>query len=207
VYRSLAVLADVQAVGKPYRYLEGRAVPYDTFGDVMGIYLEAHKAGAFNRSTNGNKARSLPLMLFHDNARWPIGHAESWKSKPDGLHGLWKLNDSNDAQQAAQMAEDGDLTGMSIGFQPVKSEWSRVDDWAPELGPEHMDKVLRTESALFEVSLTPTPVFADAMVTNVHTDTTRDAFILVRAQRQAELEAKRDAEVSAWRDYVRDIRR
>ena len=45
-------LREVQAVGRPYQYLEGQAVPYDTWAD-LGWFLESHRAGSFKRSTNG----------------------------------------------------------------------------------------------------------------------------------------------------------
>ena len=168
-------IRDAQAVGAAgrYRFLEGLAVPYDTWADI-GPFVERHRAGSFLRSTKG-AGKNLPLLLFHDNRKWPIGHAEKW-SHDGGLTGLWRLNDTNDAQTAAQLAEAGDLRGMSIGFQPDKSEWDPrgADDWNPDLGPEHKDRVTRLESRLLEVSLTPTPAFADAQVACVRTAFTRD---------------------------------
>ena len=158
------MLRDVQAVGRPYRYLEGRAVPYDTWADI-GFFMEAHAARSFMKSTK-EAAKNAPLLLFHDNKAWPAGHAESW-THDDGLSGVWRLNDTAEAQRAAAMAESGDLVGLSIGFQPIRSDWELVEDWAPDLGPEHKDRVVRTESRLLEVSLTPTPAFAEAQVSAV----------------------------------------
>ena len=167
-------LREVQAVGagKAYQYLEGRAVPYDTWGDT-GWFMEQHQAGSFKRSTGGRSGAKLPLLLFHDSRSFPIGHADSWRHD-DGLVGVWKLNGTEPAQQAARMAEDGDLVGMSVGFQDVASPlW----DWPAELnldgGPDQKPHVTRVESRLIEVSLTPTPVYADAGVTMVRTQSTR----------------------------------
>jgi HK97 family phage prohead protease len=166
-YATSLELRDVERTG--YSYLEGRAVPYDTPADV-GWFVETHAAGSFKASVNGGSGKRAPLLLFHDNRSFPIGHAEKW-THDDGLVGVWKLNGSAEAQRAADAAASGDLVGMSVGFMPVRSDWDYVawDDWNPDLGPEHKDHVTRVESRLLEVSLTPTPVFADAEVADVRT--------------------------------------
>jgi hypothetical protein len=185
-------IREIQAVGRPYRYIEGRAVPYDVFADI-GVFLEAHAVDSFKRSTNG-PAKNAPLLLFHDSSSFPIGHAESWNHIGDGLHGVWKLNDSAEAQRAGQAAEAGDMIGLSVGFQPVNSQWELVDNFAPELGAAHKDRVTRTQSRLVEVSMTPTPAFVDAMVTEV-----REAATYTRAAR-AQFLGPSDAD--RWRDEL-----
>ena len=181
-------LRDAQAVGAAgrYKFLEGVAVPYDTWADI-GPFVEQHAGGSFARSTKG-AGKQLPLLLFHDNRKWPVGHAEKW-SHDGGLAGVWRLNDTDDAQTAAQLAEGGDLRGLSIGFLPIQSQWDprSADDWNPDLGPDHKDRVTRLESRLLEVSLTPTPAFAGAQVALVRTAYTRDG----------------RAEIAAWVD-IRD---
>jgi hypothetical protein len=197
LYRADLALRETQLVGRPYRYLEGRAVPYDTWADI-GWFMEAHAARSFERSTKGGAGHKLPLLLFHDNRSMPIGHAEEWRHD-DGLRGVWRLNDTADAQQAAALADNGDLVGLSIGFAPIDSKWDFVDDWAPELGADHKDRVTRVESRLLEVSLTPTPAFVDAEVTLVRTALaahTRDAAAPPRPERQ----------VDHWRREVERLR-
>jgi len=155
----------------PYRYLEGRAVPYETWADI-GWFLELHRAGSFKRTTAGRSGTRLPLLLFHDNRSLSatIGHAESWRSGDDGLYGVWKLNDSPAAQEAAARADSDDLVGLSIGFQDAAPpDWEFPREFDPDLGPDHKARVTRVESRLLEVSLTPTPAFAEAGVTLVRT--------------------------------------
>lgn len=191
-------LRDAQVVGKPYRFLEGRAVPYGEFADV-GWYLEAHAVDSFKRSAGGSGKR-LPLLLFHDMQSFPIGHSEKWSHAADGLHGVWRLNDSPEAQRAAQAVEAEDMVGLSVGYLPLKSDWQYADDWAPELGPEHKDKVTRVESRLLEVSLTPTPVYESAGVACVRT-----AFDV--QERAAKADANRPpSEADAWRARVDALR-
>jgi len=168
LYEAPLQLRDTQLVGKPYKYLEGRAVPYMEWADI-GWFLERHENGSLDQTTRAGTGKGLPLLLFHDNRRWPIGVSESWDSQVDGLNGVWRLNDTHDAQQAAMLAESGDLGYLSIGFAPIRSSWEYVDDWNPDLGPDHMDRVTRQESRLLEVSLTPTPAFAGAEITQVRT--------------------------------------
>jgi HK97 family phage prohead protease len=168
VFEAPLQLRDTQLVGKPYKFLEGRAVPYDEWAS-LGWFLEQHQRGSLDLTTTAGTGKALPLLLFHNNRAWPVGHAESWTSPEDGLHGVWRLNDTADAQQAASLCAAGDLCSLSIGFSPIRSAWEYVDDWNPELGPDHMDRVTRLESRLLEVSLTPTPAFAGAEVSMVRT--------------------------------------
>src|SRR5215471_9369204 len=195
-YVTTLQLRETQAVGRPYQYLEGRAVPYDTFADI-GWFLEQHAGGSFEQSTKAGTGRALPLLLFHDNRQFPIGKAESWAHDGGGLDGVWKLNDSPQAQTAGRAADDGELVGMSVGFQPIRSDWDYVEDWDPDLGPDHMDRVTRLESRLVEVSLTPTPAFADAGVTLV-----RSAYNL---QQRAAMRTK-PPQLEAWRNYLEQVR-
>lgn len=169
-YTTTLQLRDVEAGKHPWRYIEGQAVPYNVWQDV-GPFVERHAQDSFKRSTNGGAGKSAPLLLFHDNARMPVGHAYRW-SHDGGLHGIWKLNESDDAQRAAEMANAGDLVGLSVGFMDAEApEWDfrEWDEWNPALGPEHKDKVTRKASRLIEVSLTPTPAFSDAGVSTVRT--------------------------------------
>jgi HK97 family phage prohead protease len=163
-------LRDVQSVGRPYRYIEGRAVPYDTWTPLVW-FQEQHRYGSFKKTTRHAK---LPLLLFHDNRSFPIGHAESWSHPDDGLHGVWRLNDSAEAQRAAHAAEAGDLVGLSIGFSDQAPPiWEDGDPFSDD--PDAWPRVTRVDSRLLEVSMTPTPAFVDAEVTMVRTAATRPA--------------------------------
>ena len=163
-------LRDTQLVGKPYKYLEGRAVPYDEWAQVSYFFLEKHELGSLDQTTKVGSGKGLPLLLFHDNRSFLIGVNEVLG--PPGrraARGVRRLNDFAEAQQAARLADDGSLGYMSIGFQPIRSNWEYVDDFNPDLGPDHIDRVTRQESRLLEVSLTPTPAFAGAEITLVRT--------------------------------------
>lgn len=145
-------------------YLEGRAVPYNTLTDTGWWYLEEMAPLVFDGSVTAHP--NLPLLLWHNGRSFPVGVAEEWLEQDDGLHGIWRLDQDNpDAQRAARQARDGFLTGMSVGFAPIRSEWTYADweAWDPD-DPATYDQVRRIEARLLETSLTPTPAFADAEV-------------------------------------------
>lgn len=185
--------AEVSASG---RYLEGRAVPYGEWANI-GWFMEKMAAGVFEKSTR-EAAKGLPLLMWHDNRTWPIGVSEKWTETAGGLDAVWKLDTSEEATRAADLAEKLMLTGLSVGFIPILSEWEMVDlrDWDPDLGPDHMDKVTRLEARLLEVSLTPTPAFAGAQVSMVRTREAKKVH-----------EGRSSAEVEAWANWLRSVKR
>lgn len=166
-----------------YTLLRGRAVPYNVDTDI-GWFLEQFAAGSLAKSIQ-EAARALPLLLFHDNRSWPIGVVDAWDDHKSALDGTWRLDQSDPAQRAAQLADDGMLTGMSIGFQPIRSQWTYVEDWNPDLGPGHKDRVVRQEARLLEVSVVSTPAYKDAAIEWVRTGERP----IKRAQEQRELDA------------------
>lgn len=186
-------LRDVQADG---RFLLGRAVPYNTWTSI-GWFAEQFTPGAFAQSIK-QASNGLPLLMWHDNRTWPIGVSDKWDDIPEGLDGVWKLDTSEEAERAADLAEKKMLTGLSVGFAPIRSTWEMVDweDWDPDLGIDHMDKVTREEARLLEVSLTPTPAYAGAQVSLVRT---REA--------KKVREGRASAELQAWQNYLASVTR
>ena len=53
-------LRDTQLVGKPFKFLEGRAVPYDTWANI-GWFLEAHQPGSLDETTTVQKLAAEAL--------------------------------------------------------------------------------------------------------------------------------------------------
>jgi HK97 family phage prohead protease len=162
-----AVLEAPTETAKGYTELRGRAVPYGVFTN-RGWFLESVRYGAFDKSI-AEAGAALPLHLFHDSERFPIGAAVEWDSRKDALYGLWRLDGGPEAQRAAQLAADGLLAYMSVGHAPIRNEWELVDtdEWNPDMGPDHMDRLTRVESRLAEVSLLTVPAFPQAQVLSV----------------------------------------
>lgn len=156
-----------------FEFLRGVAVPYNEKADI-GFFTEAHLPGSLAKSIK-EAARSLPLHAFHDDmtghgdTSWPIGVASEWEDTAERLIGVWKLDGSEKAQRAAQLAKPDEnghsmLGYMSIRFAPIRSNWTMVDDWNPDLGPDHKDHVDRIESRLVSVGLVPAPAFVNTPV-------------------------------------------
>lgn len=145
-----------------FTMLRGLAVPYNEWASI-GWFLEAFAPGSLSKSIK-EAARALPLNLFHNNESFPIGAADQWDEESRGLVGTWKLDGSDTAQEAARHAEEGRLTGLSIEFSPIRSEWEAPPEWDPSLGPDYMDKVTRIEARLGAVGLVQTPAYVKAGV-------------------------------------------
>ena len=69
-------------------------------------------------------ARSTPLpMLLHHDMRRPIGAWKEWLDQADGLYVKGSLTlATRDAQEAHALAKDGALTGLSIGWLPLREQ-------------------------------------------------------------------------------------
>jgi HK97 family phage prohead protease len=175
-----------------FTWLEGLAAPYGEWGN-RGYYLESFGAGLFDKSIK-EAAAKLPLLLFHDDLTWPIGHAHEWKSDADGLRGRWKLDSSTEAQRAARMARDGHMTSMSVGYQPELSrwDWADVETWDPD-DAATLDKVTRLVARLAETSLVPAPLLAGAQVSMV-----ASAGYARETTSRARASASRTPKLDAW---------
>lgn len=194
-YGPAVAVRDLEVSGARAQYLEGLAVPYGVEQDV-GWMLETMAPGVFSRSIS-EAARGLPLLLWHDSRTYPVGVSETWAEDADGLRGVWRLDGGDEAQRAAQLAQDGLLVGLSVGFVPIRSTWTYADVWDPDRGPDGMDRVTREEARLLEVSLTPTPAYAGAQVSLV-----RSAGGELRRERE-----RPGREVRAWRSWLDSIAR
>lgn len=191
-YGALELRAEKNAAGV-YTAVSGRAVPYNEWANI-GWYAEQWAPGALAKSIT-ESARDLPLLMFHNAQTWPIGAADDWDDTRNGLDGHWRLTESVEAQRAAELAAGGYLTGLSIGFVPIRADWVFADDWDPDRGIDYMDRCTREEARLVEVSMTPTPAYAGAMV-----DLVRSSDRPGRARKQG------SREVAAWRSWLDGIR-
>lgn len=150
------------------RFLEGRAVPYNVWTDT-GWYMERIMPGTFTKSIQ-EAANGLPLLLFHDSRKFPVGVAEQWREESDGLYGVWRMDEDDDAaMRALAKAGKGMLSSLSVGFVPIEN-WIDDDGRLRDVNNEveiddtGMVWVTRRQARLLEVSLTPTPAYAGADV-------------------------------------------
>lgn len=170
-------------------FIEGRAVPYDTWDDV-GWFMEQFKKGSFSKSIK-EAARGLPLLLWHDNRKMPVGVSSEWREMDEGLQGIWRIDTKDDqAMEAARKARDGFLTGLSVGFAPIEQD-TQMDD-------NGMMWVSRTQARLLEVSLTPTPAYAGAQVSLVRSRVPHGG---------RNPSTRRSAQLESWKDYLKGIQK
>ena len=98
----------------------------------------------------------LPMLLFHDMKR-PIGAWKEWQERSEGLYVKGSLTlSTRDGQEAHALARDGALTGLSIGWKPVRGD---VDQ---KTGTRHV-----SEAVLFEGSLVAIPMHDRTRVTAI----------------------------------------
>jgi HK97 family phage prohead protease len=138
------------------RTMVGLAVPYNATRNTGGGFTERFFPGVFAKSIK-EAARALPLLMHHDWDSIPVGKAIGWEETAEGLVGTWQFDSRFEAAEAARLAHEGYLSGLSVGFLPTAdgSDWDLSGD---------MPHVDRRAARLVETSLTPTPVFEGAGV-------------------------------------------
>jgi uncharacterized protein len=113
-------------------------------------------AGCLTKSLAARTA-PLPMLLHHDLKR-PIGAWKEWRDTTDGLYVKGSLTlSTRDAQEAYSLAKDGALTGLSIGWKPLRG------------GHDAKGVRVVTEAELFEGSLVAVPMHDRARVTAIKT--------------------------------------
>ena len=138
--------------GGPLASIYGRAVPYATETTVGGV-REQFAAGSFAPEDVIGK----PLAYRHGE---PIGVIREATNEPDGLYITADILDTVQGRDAAVLARGGAMRGLSVGFIPTQSTWSRS-----------RDAVTHTAARLLETSLTHMPAYATAGVSVIREET------------------------------------
>lgn len=152
---------ELRDVDDARRIMRGVAAPYNQPTPIAGQYIEVLAPGLFAKSIR-ESAANLPLLTFHDQRAWPVGKATGWEETPDALIGTWQFANTEEGVKAWGMARDGFMSGLSVGFQPIKSDVSPGGDTIPPT-------VTRREARMFETSMVPAPAYVGAQVLMVRT--------------------------------------
>jgi HK97 family phage prohead protease len=136
------------------RTLVGLAVPYNT-PTRIGSYVEEFTRGAF---ATADPTR-VPVLAQHDHQSLPIGRALSLTETDQGLSVELHVSDTQFGNDVLTLVRDGALTGLSIGFRPVRDQWN----------PTH-DHVVRQLVDLVEVSAVPFPAYDTARIAAVRSE-------------------------------------
>lgn len=134
------------------------------------------------------RSNPLPMLLHHDLHR-PIGAWKEWSERPEGLYVVGNMTlGTRDAQEAHALAKDGALTGLSIGWQPIK-------ETRDAKGVRNV-----TEAALFEGSLVSIPMNDNTHVTSIKTiGSARDIAEILQATGGLSSRQAKAAAGAAWR--------
>ena len=141
------------------RTISGKIVPMGT-GEVGNT-----SAGAviFERdSIEIPEPKSIRLLAQHD-IKQPLGRAQSFETREDGVYAVFSLSRSSKATDYLLMAQEGLVTGLSVGVEVKASKPSRD-------GVIHV-----TASILKEVSAVTVPAFESAQITSISAEETAPA--------------------------------
>ena len=150
--------------------IEQKAVLGDDPGEISGfasIYNnvdlqdDVMEPGAVTKSLAywGRSAAKVPLLDWHGSTLGAlIGSVKELKSTPLGLWFRAGFSGDPAAQSARKKAQEGHLSGVSIGYLPIKQSFKQLGD--------RTVRVLH-EIRLMEISLTPVPANPEAQVASV----------------------------------------
>ncbi len=151
--------------------LEQKAVTSAGSGEISGLASvygnvdlqdDIMERGALDRSIanhQGKAAAKIPLLDWHgDSLGRLIGSARELKSVPQGVWFNAGFSATPEAQRARQLAQEGHLSGVSIGYLPIRQSFKSVGG---------RDVRLLHEVRLLEISLTPVPANPLAQVASV----------------------------------------
>jgi HK97 family phage prohead protease len=152
-----ATPADLEIRGDG-RTVVGLAVPFDSpteINDLSGRYHESFRRGSFAR-TIAERGQRVKFLAMHDHKTLPLGRATVLREDTHGLYGEFRVSATSAGDETLELIRDGALDGLSIGFAPVRDEWSR-----------DRSSVVRAEVKLYEVSAVSFPAFDGAVIAGV----------------------------------------
>ena len=120
--------------------------------------------------------KSIRLLAQHD-IKQPLGRAQSFETRTDGVYAVFALSRSSKATDYLLMAQEGLVTGLSVGVEVKSSKPSRD-------GIMHV-----TSSVLREVSAVTEPAFKSAQITKISAEESALAEETVEENQLTESEA------------------
>ena len=141
------------------REISGKIVPLGT-GEVGNTNLGAYtfEAGAIEIGD----VSKIKLLSQHDMKK-PIGRMIAAETRADGIYATFKLSRSTGGNDALVMAQEGLVTGLSIGAEVLASK------------PSRDGHTVVSSAVLKEVSLVTEPAFKSAQVLQIAAEETPSA--------------------------------
>jgi HK97 family phage prohead protease len=143
------------------RHLVGIVVPWAGRYELKPGTFERFNRGAFDKSI-AEHGDEISLYKQHETrTSLPVARAVSWENTNDGLVADFRMHNTRDAAEIIELAQDGAVTGLSVGFIPIRS---RTD----QEGENTI--ITRLEARLDHVGFVSRPAYQDAKVTAVRYD-------------------------------------
>ena len=133
------------------REISGKIVPMGT-GEIGKTNLGAYTFAA--GSIDIDDPTKIRLLSMHDMKK-PVGRMVAAETREDGIYATFKLSRSTGGNDALVMAQEGLVTGLSIGAEIISSSPSR-DGYT-----------VVTSAKLKEVSLVTEPAFKSAEILEI----------------------------------------
>ena len=133
------------------REISGKIVPMGT-GELGNTNLGAYTFAA--GSIEINDPSKIKLLSQHDMKK-PVGRMVTATVRPDGIYATFKLSRSTGGNDALVMAQEGLVSGLSIGAEIIAS------------APSRDGHTVVTKASLKEVSLVTEPAFKSAQVLEI----------------------------------------
>ena len=136
------------------REISGKIVPMGT-GEIGNTNLGAYvfEAGSIEIADPSK----IKLLSQHDMKK-PIGRMTASEVREDGLYATFKLSRSTGGNDALVMAQEGLVTGLSIGAEVIASK------------PSRSGHTVVTAASLKEVSLVTEAAFKSAAITEIRAE-------------------------------------
>lgn len=144
------------------RTVVGLAVPFNAateIGSPMGTYVETFRAGAFAR-TIAERGDRVKFLALHNDQQMPLGRATVLREEARGLVAELRVSKTAAGDEALALINDGALDALSIGFTPVRDQWT-----------SDRSSVDRLEVRLHEISIVNAGAYAGARVLAVRSET------------------------------------
>jgi HK97 family phage prohead protease len=141
------------------REISGKIVPLGT-GEVGNTNLGAYtfEAGAIEIGD----VSKIKLLSQHDMKK-PIGRMTAAETRADGIYATFKLSRSTGGNDALVMAQEGLVTGLSVGAEILASK------------PSRDGHTVVSSARLKEVSLVTEPAFKSAQILQIAAEETPSA--------------------------------
>jgi HK97 family phage prohead protease len=133
------------------REISGKIVPMGT-GEIGHTNLGDYTFAA--NSIEIADPSKIKLLSQHD-LKKPIGRMTAAEVRPDGIYATFKLSRSSGGNDALIMAQEGLITGLSVGAEIIASK------------PSKDGYTVVSQARLKEVSLVTVPAFASAEILEI----------------------------------------